>query len=51
MDDNVYEGNTNEKFIVFAVLESGNFEGRISILSPSVEFTIEDNDPRPGIHL
>ena len=48
MDDNVYEGGINEKFMVLTTLQSGSLEGRVSIQPSFAEVAIEDNDPRPG---
>ena len=48
MNDNVYEGGANERFLIMIMLERGSLDGRISIQPPFVEITIEDNNPRPG---
>ena len=47
IDDVIYEGDSNEKFMVLASLTRGNEK---VILQPSfIEISIRDNDIRPGI--
>ena len=47
IDDVIYEGDSNEKFMVLASLTGGNEK---VILQPSfIEISIRDNDIRPGI--
>ena len=47
IDDVIYEGDINEKFMVLASLTRGN---KKVILQPSfIEISIRDNDIRPGI--
>ncbi len=48
-EDGVFEGEINERFGVQLSLLSGVPE-RVTIETSTIEFQIDDNDPRPGVH-
>ena len=49
IDDNEYEGGTDEKFLVIAAIVSGGHNGRVSIQPSSIEISIQDIQLKPGI--
>lgn len=51
IDDSIYEGTTNEQFMVIASLEGDTFNGRVRLNPNSVVISIEDNDPRPRTYV
>ena len=49
IDDNEYEGATDEKFLVITAIVSGSHNGRVSIQPSSIEISIQDIHLKPGI--
>ncbi len=47
INDNDYEGDSEEKFLVMASVVSGSRDGRILIQPSSIEIAIRDDDPKP----
>ncbi len=47
-DDSIYEGTTNEEFMVIASLEEGSFNGRVRLNPSFVIVSIEDSNARQG---
>ena len=48
INDDVYEGSTDEKFLVIAEIVSGGHNGRVTIQPSSIEISIQDDDLQPG---
>ncbi len=49
-DDILFEGEVNEWFGVQLSLVPGDYDGRVTIQTSTIEIQIEDNDPRPGTY-
>ncbi len=49
-DDGDFEGEINERFGVQLSLLSGDVPDRVTIETSTIEFQIEDNDPRPCVY-
>jgi len=48
INDDIYEGSTDEKFLVIAEVVNDGFNGRVTIQPASIEISIQDDDLQPG---